>query len=188
MRTGRYQFGQFGTTADFAHVLAHSPRVIILDLKGGLKVQTRDVRPTAPTPGPNPATGLVTIHGHLELNDYEQFSSDEHVKLDNLIAWTHVDDQFVPRFYWEGRCGGEVRLEVDMLCGINPTAPDVLEFSAHARLYEGTSTSTTDQDGFGNFHIQVDRGIPSGIFGLVQNTEEDQPMDWGIFSFGVRFD
>jgi hypothetical protein len=121
------------------------------------------------------------------MNDYEEFGDDEHMKLDNLLAWTTVDDQFVERFYWEGRCGGELRLEVDMLCGINPNAPDVLEFAAHARLFEGTSTSTTDLDGSGNFRIQVNRGSKKGILGVITNTEENEPMDWGIFSFGVHF-
>lgn len=132
-------------------------------------------------------TGVVTIHGHLEMNDHEEFAHDEHMKLDNLLAWTYVDDQFVQRFFWVGHCGGEVRLEVDMHCGINPTTPDVLDFAAYGRLYEGASSSTTDLDGTGNFHIQVNRGSRSGIFGLIRKTDEDEPMDWGIFSFAVHF-
>jgi len=188
MRPGRIQFGEYQSIDDLLKALSKRPRHIILDLKGGLAVLVRDVRPTQPdpTPGSGP-TGLVTISGHLEMNDYEEFGDDEHMKLDNLLAWTTVDDQFVERFYWEGRCGGELRLEVDMLCGINPNAPDVLEFAAHARLFEGTSTSTTDLDGSGNFRIQVNRGSKKGILGVITNTEENEPMDWGIFSFGVHF-
>lgn len=189
MRKVRVHFGEYQSIADFTKAIPKPPAYIILDLRGGLGVQDTAVRPTKPEPAADSApTGLVTIRGHLEMNDYEEFGSDEHMKLDNLVAWTHVDSQFLKRFYWEGRCGGELRLEVDMLCGINPTAPDVLEFSAHARLYEGTSTSTTDLDGAGNFHIQVQRGTFKGIFGLVRNTEESEPADWGIFSFRVQFD
>lgn len=186
MRTGRIQFGDHQSIDGLLQALRKRPRYILLDLKEGLAVLVRDVRPPEPA-ADSGLTGVVTISGHLEMNDHEEFGSDEHMKLDNLLAWTTVDDQFVQRFFWVGYCGGEVRLEVDMLCGINPSAPDVLEFAAHARLYEGTSTSTTDLDGAANFRIQVNRGTRSGIFGLVRNTEEDEPGDWGIFSFGVHF-
>jgi hypothetical protein len=33
----------------------------------------------------------------------------------------------------------------------------------------------------------MNRGQKSGILGLTTNTDEDEPMDWGVFSFGVHF-
>ncbi|MEQ1823381.1 MAG: hypothetical protein ABL949_12805 [Fimbriimonadaceae bacterium] len=190
MGNKRIQFGDFKTINEVVQGLPEAPGSFVMELKKGLDVHDMSVRP-AETPAPvedSGLTGLVTIRGELRMNDYEAFGRDEWMIADNLVAWTYVDGQFLNRFYWEGRCGGELRLEVDMKGGINPNAPDVLEFGAQARLYEGSSTSTSDLDGTENFHTQVDRGSTRSFYGLVRNTAEGQPMDWGSFSFWVRFE
>jgi hypothetical protein len=153
------------------------------------------------TPPPTVPFGRVEVFGHLEMNDDEKIgggsvlgydlpaidTADEHLKLDNLSAWADVDTSFERRFYWEGRCGGEIRFEVDMIAGINEADPNLLEFQTSARLYEGTSTDTTDLDGWAEQYIQIPRGTTSTVFGLVRNTEESENDDWGIFSFRVKF-
>ncbi len=153
------------------------------------------------TPPPAVPHGRVEVTGHLEMNDDEKIGggtvfgvdlpgidiADEHLKLDNLSAWADVDTSFVKRFYWEGRCGGEIRFEVEMNAGINEIDPNLLEFQTTARLYEGTSTDTTDLDGWTDQYIQIARGTTRSVFGLVRNTEESENDDWGIFSFRVKF-
>ncbi len=128
--------------------------------------------------------GRRTLHftGTMTLRDSEWPGADEIMTLDLGSHFAGVDIGHRKVMYFEGRCGGEVRLEMDVFASLG--VYDSIIVNLDVRLYEGASATSSDLDGRGNFtiHIPATPGDNKrSISATVWNTDEDEIDDQGFF-------
>jgi hypothetical protein len=115
----------------------------------------------------------------MTLRDDENFGSDEFATVsfpstEEVVTTTH---KLVKHL--EGRCGGEIRLEVDIFASVG--AGDSITANIDARLYEGSSDNSGDLDGHGNFTVVIPPTESRSVMATVWNTDENERDDNGFF-------
>ncbi len=137
---------------------------------------------------PFKTAGHRTLHftGNMTLRDSEWPQADQVMTLQLGTHYASVNMMHRKVMYFEGRCGGEVRLEMDVFASLG--VYDSIIVNLDVRLYEGTSDSTSDLDGRGNFTIVVP-ATPGdhtrSLSATVWNTEENDYDDQGFFLVSV---
>jgi len=129
-----------------------------------------------------PTSRLVKISGTMEIKDDD--GVDEYCTYGSSIAPFHISTG-VPavRQYWEGRCGGEIRIEVHLNCYLINGASQTIRVDYDARLYEGTSESSNDLDGRRVGSFDVDPNAQKKFFIGLNNDAEGG--DWAAITLNV---
>jgi hypothetical protein len=137
-------------------------------------------------------TGRMLVTGSITLHDDEDFSADEVATRSDLSGWKEVDQDIPKIVKIEGRCGGEVRLEVEFQGVLNVHNPDFLELYVAALLFEGVSDSNRDLDGQFDADFRLKRGETVVVSGIIFNKEGDEgdleDNDWASFRAVVSFE
>lgn len=124
--------------------------------------------------------------GNMTLRDAEWPGSDQIMTLNLGTHFASVNSTHRKVMYFEGRCGGEVRLEMDVFASLG--LYDSIIINLDVRLYEGTSDSSMDLDGRANFtlHVPATPGDNKrSISATVWNTDENEYDDQGYFLVSV---
>ncbi|MBL8888754.1 MAG: hypothetical protein JNL67_02165 [Planctomycetaceae bacterium] len=146
--------------------------------------RTETFKPVKKDDPPFKTAGRRTLYfsGSMTLRDAEWPAADKVVSLQLGTHFASVGMSHRKVMYFEGRCGGEVRLEMDVFASLG--AYDSIIVNLDVRLYEGTSDSSTDLDGRGNFTVVIPATQGDNIRSLsatVWNTEENEYDDQGFF-------
>jgi hypothetical protein len=146
--------------------------------------EQREVFRLTPSNSPFRSAGRRTLYfsGSMTLRDSEWPGADEIMTLNLGTHSASVDVSHRKVMYFEGRCGGEVRLEMDVFASLG--VYDSIIVNLDVRLYEGSSASSTDLDGRGNFtvHIPATPGDNKRtVSATVWNTDENEVDDQGFF-------
>lgn len=106
----------------------------------------------------------------MKIVDHETFGSNERRTVKNsgllLLDKSNKTDQL----FFVGKCGGEVRIELTIKFKQNPSGSITINESA--KLFEGTSTSTTDLDGRASKSMVVAKNQSKTLKFRVRNTDE----------------
>jgi LGFP repeat len=112
----------------------------------------------------------ITTNVTIAITDHENYSANEHSstafpKTFLLDAQATAIQQNLTAY-----CGGEVRVEVLLVCRQEPNG--WINLFARALLYEGSSHDTSDLDGTTYFDKKLPPGHSQGIAFRVSNTDE----------------
>lgn len=147
-------------------------------------VRTETFKPVKKDDPPFKSAGHRTLHfrGTMTLRDDEWPEADQVMTLDLGTHYASVNSSHRKVMYFEGRCGGEVRLEMDVFASLG--VYDSIIVNLDVRLYEGTSSSSSDLDGRGNFTVIIPAAPNDNkrsLSATVWNTDENEFDDQGFF-------
>lgn len=123
--------------------------------------------------------------GNKTLRDAEWPGSDQIMTLNLGMHFASVNSTHRKVMYFEGRCGDEVRLEMDVFASLW-LYDSIINWDV--RLYAGTSDSTMDLDDRANFtlHVPATPGDNKrSISATVWNTDENEYDDQGYYLVSV---
>jgi hypothetical protein len=122
-------------------------------------------------PSPLPRSRLVSVGGSMAITDHENIVANEHHTASFNNTVTVGENQATQLLSSEACAGDEVRIVVELNASLAP-AGDAINISGNIRMFEGTSCTTTDQDGVRtvNFTVLPDQTITQQF--TVNNDDE----------------
>lgn len=129
------------------------------------------------------ASSGVGMSGSMQIKDDEYWNDEYCNRTFSQSGWLMYTNQY-SSLYGEGRCGGEVRIEVHATARMNSNG-SITFLSPRVDLYEGTSESTGDLDGrkyISNFTVAEGQSVSKYVY--VENTAEggDWAKVWVTFA------
>lgn len=129
---------------------------------------------------------LVTGNVVLDMMDYETFGANERCRYDIPITNTGSVGGPPVRYWYFGKCGGEIRTEIHYRLTRGSSGLVTVD-DIRVLFFEGTSADTTDQDGgtvIAPYLIWPGQTVTKQV--RVQNDAEGQPDDRTIVTFTLR--
>ena len=123
----------------------------------------------------------VEIDGSMILHDYENIKEDEEKtsQFHEGLTITYQLGPFQPPVelpVWIDTVGGEIRGEVRL--SMHWKTDSSIDLKYNIKLYEGTSTDTTDLDGEDSDMINIPNDRSVDLDKRVTNTDEREPRDY----------
>ncbi len=106
----------------------------------------------------------------MNILDHETFGSNERAKVKNSDIFILDASKKTHHAFFIGKCGGEVRIELKITFKQN--ASGSISIKEYAKLYEGTSTNSTDLDGVASKSITIAKNQTKKVTFRVRNTDE----------------
>ena len=129
------------------------------------------------------ATRLLKLQGEIEAVDDDTFGDEKgHILIfgEKLVL---ADDRPTKLGSFELRVGGEVRAELDVHVSVRPSL--TAEVTGLAKLFEGTSSSTSDLDASGSFSFEIAPFTTEPLTIILRNPELDSD-DSATFAFSIE--
>lgn len=106
----------------------------------------------------------------MNIVDHETFGSNERRTVRNSGIFLLDSSKKTNQLFFIGKCGGEVRIELKITFKQN--ASGSISIKEYAKLYEGTSTNSSDLDGTASKSVTVAKNQTKTVTFRVRNTAE----------------
>ena len=129
------------------------------------------------------ATRLLKLQGEIQAVDDDTFGDEEGHVLIFGERFVTSNDRPVKLESYELRVGGEVRAELDVHVSVRPSL--TAEVTGLAKLFEGTTSSTTDLDSSSSFSFEIPPLGTETMTIILRNPELDSD-DSATFTFSIE--
>lgn len=106
----------------------------------------------------------------MNIVDHENFGSNEKAKVINSDIFILDNSKKTHQAFFIGKCGGEVRIELKINFKQNTNGS--ISINESAKLYEGTSTNSSDLDGTASKSLTISKNTTKKVKFRVKNTDE----------------
>ena len=124
----------------------------------------------------------VNYNSIMNIVDDETFGADERIRVENEGIFLLEKTKKTNQLFFIGKCGGEVRVELTI--NFTQKSNGAITVYERAKLFEGSSTSSTDLDGTASKAITIAPNTTKTVNFKVRNTDEGG--DYANISLTIR--